>query len=306
MKAVRINQWGQPYQIEDIPQPVPGNDEVLVRDHAASLNPVDSAVVAGYLQGMASLPMTAGTDFAGEVVTVGADVTHVRPGDAVVGVIPIRGGAFAEYATAKANEVGLKPTSLDYQQAAAVPLVALTAWQSVFDVAQLQSGERVLIHGAGGSVGAFAVQLAKDKGAYVIANDMAAKKAFLQELGVDQIVDAQAERFEDVIQPVDVVLNFATEELVQRSYAVLKSGGRYVTTLQQPPQEEAEKLGIRSQSVFAFLQTTPDHFVQIAAMIDAGKLKVRVSDVFPLDEAQAALERRQTSTAPGKIVLKVR
>jgi NADPH:quinone reductase-like Zn-dependent oxidoreductase len=304
MKAVRINQWGKPYQIEDIPQPVPENDEVLVRVHAASLNPVDYAVVSGYLQGMLSVPMTAGTDFTGEVVAVGADVTHVKPGDAVYGLIPMRGGAFAEYATPKANEVGLKPTSLDFQQAAAVPLAALAAWQSMFDCAQLQTGERVLIHGAGGSVGAFAVQLAKDKGAYVITNDIAAKKVFLQELGADQIVDAQAERFEDVIQPVDVVLNFATDDLVQRSYAVLKSGGRYVTTLQQPPREDAEQLGIRSQSVFT--QPTAAHLVQIADLIDAGKLNVFVSDVFPLDAAQEALERRQTSTAPGKVVLKVR
>jgi NADPH:quinone reductase-like Zn-dependent oxidoreductase len=186
----------------------------------------------------------------------------------------------------------------------AVPLAALAAWQSMFDCAQLQTGERVLIHGAGGSVGAFAVQLAKDKGAYVIANDIAAKKVFLQELGADQIVDAQAERFEDVIQPVDVVLNFATDDLVQRSYSVLKSGGRYVTTLQQLPQEDAERLGIRSQSVFT--QPTAAHLAQVGDLIDAGKLNVFVSDVFPLDAAQETLERRQTSTAPGKVVLKVR
>jgi NADPH:quinone reductase-like Zn-dependent oxidoreductase len=304
MKAGRINQWGQPYQIEDIPQPTPGNDEALVRVHAASLNPVDSGVAAGYLQSMLSVPMTPGTDFAGEVVAVGADVTHVKPGDAVFGMIPIRGGAFAEYATAKGNEVSLKPTSLDYIQAAALPLASLAAWQCVVDLAQLQAGEQVLIHGAGGSVGSFAVQLAKDKGAYVIVSDVAAKKGFLQELGAHQIIDAQAERFEEVIEPVDVVLNFATDDLVQRSYSVLKPGGRYVTTLQQPSQEEAERLGIRSMAVFT--QPTPAHLAQIASLIDAGKLKVFVSDVFPLQEAQAALERRQTATTPGKVVISVK
>ena len=304
MKAVRINQWGEPLQVADIPQPTPGNDEVLVRVHAASLNPVDSSVVAGYLQSMLSVPMTAGTDFAGEVVSVGADVTHVKPGDAVYGMIPLRGGAFAEYATPKENEVGHKPASLDYIQASAVPLSALAAWQSLVELAQLQEGERVLIQGAGGSVGSFAVQLAKDKGAYVIASDLAAKKEFLQELGADQIIDAQAEPFEDIVEPVDVVLNFATAELVQRCYTVLKSGGRYVTTLQQPPQEEAEQLGIRSLA--AFVQPTPVHLAEVASLIDAGKLKVLVSDIFPLHEAQAALERRQTMTDPGKVVLKVR
>jgi NADPH:quinone reductase-like Zn-dependent oxidoreductase len=303
MKAVRINQWGQPYQIEDVSQPIPGNDEVLVRVHAASVNPVDSSVAAGYLQAMVSVPMTAGTDFAGEVVSVGADVTHVKPGDAVYGMIPIRGGAFAEYATPKAKEVGHKPTSLDYTQASAVPLPAMAAWQCVFELAQLQAAERVLIHGAGGAVGSLAVQLAKNLGAYVIASDIAAKGGVLRELGADQIIDAQAERFEEVIEPVDVVLNFATDELVQRSYSVLKSGGRYVTTLQQPPQEEAERLGIRTASAFA--QPNPDLLDQVAGLIDDGKLKVWVSEVFPLDEAQAALERRQTSTTLGKIVLTV-
>lgn len=302
MKAIRIKQWGQPLQVEDIPQPTPGNDEVLVRVHAASLNPVDSSIVAGYLQSMLTVPMTAGIDFAGEVLSVGADITHVKPGDAVYGMIP-RGGAFAQYATPKSNEVNHKPTSLDYIQASAVPLPAMAAWQSVFDLAQLQEGERILIHGAGGSVGSFAVQLAKSKGAYVIASDFAAKKGLLQELGADQIIDAQAERFEEVIEPVDIVLNFATSELVQRSYSVLKSGGRYVTTLQQPPPEEAERLGIRSSAVFA--QPSSELLGQVASLFDAGKLKVLVGEIFPLHEAQSALERRQTTTTPGKVVLAV-
>lgn len=300
MKAVRINQWGQSYQIEDIPQPTPGNDELLVRVHAASLNPVDSHIAAGYLQSMLSVPMTAGADFAGEVVSVGVDVTHVKPGDAVYGVL-LRGGAFAEYVTAKAKEVGHKPTSLDFNQASVVPLPSTAAWQSVIDTAQLQAGERVLIHGAGGNVGSLAVQLAKNLGAYVIASDIASKKAFLQELHADQIIDAQSETFE--IEPVDVVFNFATPALVQRSYAVLKRGGRYVTTLQQPPQEEAEQLGIRT-AVFA--QPNSNLLDQIAGLIDAGKLKIWVSDTFPLDAAQAALERQQTSTTIGKVVLTVR
>lgn len=301
MKAVRINQWGQPVQIEDIPQPTPNHDEVLVRVHAASLNPVDTFVCAGYLGTMVNVPLTPGTDFAGEVVAVGPDVSHVKPGDAVYGMIPIRGGAFAEYVVPKANEVAVKPASLDYVNAAAVPLSGLAAWSSVVDVAQIQRGERVLIHGAGGSVGSFAVQLAKDKGAYVIGSDNPGNLAVLQDLGVDQIIDAQAQRFEDVVGQVDVVLNFASADLVERSYSVLKRGGRYVTTLQQPPQEEAERLGIRCSSVFA--QPTPDELTQIAQLIDAGKLKVLVQRTFPLDEAQAALDYRQTVTTPGKIVL---
>ena len=140
MKAARLNQWGQPYQIEDVPQPTPSNDEVLVRVHAASINPVDSAVAAGYLQAMINVPLTAGTDFAGEVVSVGSDVSHVKPGDAVYGMIPVRGGAFAEYVAPKAHEVAHKPQSLNYVQAAAVPLAALAAWQTLFELAQVIQG----------------------------------------------------------------------------------------------------------------------------------------------------------------------
>ena len=216
----------------------------------------------------------------------------------------MRGGAFAEYVTAKGSEVGHKPASLDYAQAAAVPLAAMAAWQSVFDHAQLQDGERVLIHGAGGNVGSFALQFAKDKNAYVIASDVAAKKDFLQELGADQIIDTQSQRFEEVVEPVDVVLNFASDDLAERSYSVLKPGGRYVTTLQQPSQEEAEKRGIRAVSVFA--TPSPDHFAQIAAFIDAGKVKVSVQRQFPLDEVQAAFDYRQSATNPGKVVLSIR
>lgn len=301
MKAVRINQWGQPLQIEDIAQPAPNSDEVLVRVHAASLNPVDSFVAAGYLQSMLTTPLTAGTDFAGEVVAVGAEVTHVKPGDAVYGMIPMRGGAFAEYVAPKAHEVAHKPQSLDYVQAAAVPLSALAAWQTLFDLAQMQSGERVLIHGAGGAVGSYAVQLAKDAGAYVIGSDIPEKAAFLRELGVDQIINALEQRFEDVVGEVDVVLNYANGDLLERSYNVLKSGGRYATTFEQPPQEEAERRGIRSFGVFT--QPSVRHLTTLAEVIDAGKVNVFVNRTFPVHEAQAAMEYRQTGTTHGKIVL---
>jgi NADPH:quinone reductase-like Zn-dependent oxidoreductase len=301
MKAVRLNQWGQPVEVEDIPQPTPNSDEVLVRVHAASLNPVDSFVVAGYLQSMLTAPLTIGTDLAGEVVAVGAHVTHVKPGDSVYGMIPMRGGAFAEFATPKAHEVAPKPQALDYIQASAVPLTALAAWQSLVDAAQLQSGERVLILGAAGSVGSFAVQLAKQKGAYVIASYLPERAAFLRELGVDQFIDAQVQPFEQVVGDVDVVLNYANADLLERAYAVLKRGGRYATTFQQPPQEEAEHRGIRSVGVFT--QPTIEHLNTLTEWINAGKLKVFVNRTFPMQEAQTALEYRQNGAAPGKVVL---
>ncbi|NPV55809.1 MAG: NADP-dependent oxidoreductase [Anaerolineae bacterium] len=301
MKAVRINQWGQPAQVEDIPQPTAGQDEVLVRVYASSLNPVDLFSVAGYLQAMQQLPLTPGTDFSGEVVTVGADVTHVKPGDAVFGMIPIRGGAFAEYAIIKGHEVALKPQSLNYVQASAVPLVSLAAWQTTIDFAQLQKSERVLIHGAGGSVGSVAVQLAKDKGAYIIANDLPEKRGLLEELAVDEIIDAKAQQFKDVVGDVDVVLNYAKADLLEHSYDVLKPGSRYATTFEQPPQEEAERRGIHSFGVFT--QPTVEQLTRLAGLIDAGKIQVLVHRTFPMDEALAALEYLQSNSEPGKVVL---
>ncbi len=301
MKAVRVNQWGQPVQVEEIPQPTPQRDEVLVRVRAASLNPVDVYSVAGMLQAMQQLPFIPGTDFAGEVVAVGSEVKHVKPGDAVYGMIPLRGGVFAEYAAPKGNEVAQKPESLDYVQASAVPLTALAAWQTLIDSAQVKSGERVLIHGAAGSVGSFAVQLAKDRGAYVIASDLPGREALLQELGADEIINAQTQRFEDAVGKVDVVLNYASPDLLERSYSVLKPGGRYATTVGQPDQEQAERLGIRSTGIVT--QPTIDHLTQLARLIDAGKLKVFIERTYPLEEAQAALEYRQTGTAKGKVVL---
>ena len=180
MKAARINEWGKPVAIEEVPQPVPANDEILVRVHGAAVNPIDRAIAAGYLQMMYSTPITLGTDFSGAVVAIGADVQHVTPSAAVYGM-SLNRGTFAEYAVVKSVGVAPKPQSLNHLQASTVPLAGLTAWQTLYNLAQLQPGERILIHGAGGSIGSFAVQLAKNTGAYVIAHDKADSSGFLEQ-----------------------------------------------------------------------------------------------------------------------------
>ncbi len=305
MKAIRVTQWGEPVQLEAIPQPTPGRDEVLLHVHAASINPVDVVIAAGSSQArnMLTLPITLGTDFSGEVVAVGTEVKHVQPGEAVYGMIPFRGGAFAQYSVVKANEVALKPTSLNDVQAATVPLPALTAWQALFDYAQLQKGERVLIHGAGGSVGSFAVQFAKEKGAYVIGTASGDKAAFVRSLGVDQDIDYQALPFDEVVHDVDVVLDTVGGDTLQHAYKVLKAGGRFVTTVGRPAQEEAEHHNVRVYGIFT--QPNADQLTTIAELIDAGKVKVFVHRIFPLEEAQAALELHQKEKKRGKIVLAV-
>ena len=306
MKAVRVNEWGQPVTVEEIEQPAAGPGEVLVRVRAAGVNKVDYFIAAGYLQGMLSVPMTLGTDFAGDVVEVGADVTHVQPGDAVYGLITMKGGAFAEYVVAQAGQVAPKPQSLDYVQAAGVPLVALTAWQSVFDTAGVQAGERVLVHGAAGGVGSFATQFAKNAGAYVIAAAGAEKAERLQELGVDEHVDSGAQPFEEVVQQVDVVVDTVSGDVTPRSYGVIKRGGRLATVGQISPEEAAsqqQERGIQVAGVFT--QPNVEQLTQVARLIDEGKVTVFVSNTFPLEQVQQALELVAGGHPGGKVVLNV-
>lgn len=304
MKAVRVNEYGKPVQIEDLPKPKPADDQVLVRVHAASINPFDSAVAAGYLSFMTTLPLTLGADFSGEVVEVGKDVTHVKPGDAVYGLVPRGAGAFSEYTTPKSHEVALKPKSLDHIYSSTIPLPAMAAYQSLFEHGQFKDGERVLILGVAGAVGGLAAQFAKRKGAYVYGLDIPEKAKHVAGFKIDRFIDAKNERFEDVVENVDIVLDYIGGEFMQRSYNVLKPGGRYVTSMtMQTPQEEAEKLGIKSVGFGAFPRA--DLLAKIAELVDAGELKVFVNSTFPLDKAQEAMEYRFMTKEPGKVVLTV-
>jgi NADPH:quinone reductase-like Zn-dependent oxidoreductase len=302
MQAVRINEWEQPVQIEELPQPVPANDEVLVRVRAASVNPVDRAIVAGYMQMMVVAPLTLGVDFAGEVVAIGADVQHVKPGDAVYGMSTAF-GTFAEYAVVKASGVAPKPQSVDDVHTAAVPLTGLSAWQTLFSLAQLQSGERLLIHGAGGGIGRFAVQLAKHTGAYVIAHDKANKSDFVKQLGADEFIATDSQRFEDVVGAVHVVLDLVGGEYVERSFNVLKPGGRYVTTAAMLPEDAGKDRGIKAMR--AYTQPTVEELRKLAEAIDAGSLKVFVNSTFPIEETQTALFYKPQNGTPGKVVITV-
>ncbi len=304
MKAMRLNEWGQPLQLEEIPQPTPARDEVLVRVHAASINPFDTMVQAGYMQGYLSAPLTIGTDFSGEVVETGAEITHVKPGDAVYGLVPMHSGSFAEYLVAKANEVALKPATLSFVEAAAVPLASLAAFQSLFDLGKAQKGERVLIIGAAGSVGSTALQLARDSGMFVYALDIPEKAEFAQGLSPDRFIDCKNERFEEHVQHVDLVLDYVGGDYLARSCKILLFGGRYVTSqmLQSPPPDTAER-GVLAIGLGT--QARVDHLDDLARRIDAGRLKIFVNCTFPLQEAQAAIEYFQKTTNPGRVVVTI-
>ena len=300
MKAARINLWQEPVQIEELPQPKPAADEVLVKVHAASVNPIDRLINAGYLKDMVSVPLTPGTDFSGEVAAAGAEAGSFKPGDAVYGATLGR-GTFAEYVLVKASSLALKPRSLDDIQAAAVPLTGLTAWQTLFNIAKLQKGERLLIHGAGGGVGSFAVQLAKDKGAFVIGHDLPAKADFIKKLGADEFISASGQPFEELAGKVDVVLDLVGGELVERSFKVLKPGGRFVTTIGQLAPDAGKEEGIIVSGTFT--QPNSEELSKLAELIDAGKLKVSVSRTFPLEEAQSALDYIPKDGTQGKVVI---
>jgi NADPH:quinone reductase-like Zn-dependent oxidoreductase len=308
MKAVRIHEYGAPDVLvyEDAPRPEPGTGEVLVRVHAAALNPVDWKIRAGYVKNWLSytLPMIPGWDFSGVIDSVGPDAGQWKPGDHVYGRPDIsRNGAYAEYLVVHASEIAAKPRSIDHVHSAALPLAGLTAWQALFDTAALTEGQSVLVHAAAGGVGSLAVQLAKWAGAHVAGTASGRNQFLLRDLGVDQPIDYQNTRFEDVVHDVDVVLDSMAGETRNRSWKVLKKGGILVTLLGQGPLEEAASYGVRGVGIMA----KPDQkeLDEIAALVDLRKLKPVIEAVFPLQEAAKAHQLGETNRARGKIVLRV-
>lgn len=308
MKAVRVHEYGGPevLRYEDAPRPVVKPDEVLIRVHAAGVNPVDWKVRQGLTKDWLkyTMPFIPGWDVSGVVESVGLDTMRLKPGDVVYSRPDIaRDGTYAEYVAVRESEVALKPKSLDHVHAAAVPLAGLTAWQALFDAAKLEHGQTVLIHGAAGGVGTFAVQLAKLKGAHVIGTASKKNHEFLRSLGADQTIDYNTTRFEDVVHNADVVLDTITGETMERSWQVLKKGGILVSILQPPSHEKAASLGVRC--AHTFVQPSVSQLNEIAKLIDAGKVNVIVEKVFPLWEARAAHELSATGHVRGKIVLRV-
>lgn len=308
MQAVRFHSYGGPevLVLEEVARPQAGADEVLVQVHAAGVNPIDWKVRAGHLKDWLPhrLPLILGWDVSGVVEAVGPDVTAFKSGDAVYGMLDhMRDGAYAEYVAARTGDLVRKPRSIDHVQAAGVPLAALTAWQSLFEVANLAPWHTVLIHAAAGGVGHFAVQFAKWKGAKVIGTASAGNATFLKELGADRVIDYRTTQFEEVVSEVDVVLDTIGGDTQERSWQVLKKGGMLVATLGISSPEAARQHGVRGEGVRVHADTA--QLTQIAALIDAGDLKPAVTTMLPLAEAARAHELGQTGHVRGKIVLKV-
>jgi NADPH:quinone reductase-like Zn-dependent oxidoreductase len=308
MKAMRMHGYGGPevLKYEDAPRPKPGEGDVLVKVHAAGVNPVDWKIREGYARAFRDypLPLILGWDFSGVVEELGPGVTGWKADDEVYARPDIgRPGAYAEYIAVRASEIQHKPKTLDHVHSAAIPLAALTAWQAIFDAGQLQAGQKLLIHAAAGGVGTFALQLAKWKGAYVIGTASARNHELLRELGADELIDYNTTCFEDVVKDVDVVLDAMAGEVRERSWQVLKKGGILVSILGPPSTETAEAHGVRTAGVF--VQPNQAQLQELANLADEGKLRPIIDAVLPLAEAAKAHEMNATLHTRGKIVLRV-
>lgn len=308
MKAIRIRGRGGPDHLfyEEAPQPHPGSGEILVRVGAA-------AVIANELKWDETYQTPAGDprpfpipghDFSGVVAEVGAGVTAFATGDAIYALIAFdRDGAEAEYVIALPGELAPKPLTLDDTQAAAVPLSALTAWQALFVHAGLAKGQSVLIHGAAGGVGTYAVQFARWAGARIIATASARNGDFLRDLGVNQVIDYTTTQFEDAVHDVDVVFDMVGGETLARSWRVVKPGGVIVSVVSPRPSEQDATNGAR----FAWFIVEPsgEQLRQIGALLDAGQVRPIIDQVFPLAEARQAYIAAAQGHPRGKIVLRV-
>lgn len=303
MKAVQIHRYGSAdvLRYEDAPIPTPDRGEVLIRVHGAGINPVDCKTRAG--QGMAwkfggNFPLIMGWDVAGVVESVNGRAPFAV-GDRVYGMLnfPDVGSAYAEYAVANPMHIARAPSRIDLQTASALPLVALTAWQALFEIGKLAAGERVLIHAAAGGVGHIAVQMAKWKGAYVIGTASAHNFEYLQGLGVDELIDYTKERFETKVKNVDLVLNTVSPDISARSLDTIRPGGRLVSIVGQAP----SKRGIETQ--WMLVRPHSGQLAEIAALVDSGSLTPTIERVLPLASAVEAHRLVEGRHVRGKVVL---
>ncbi len=302
MRAIRVHSFGGPevLRLDEIPKPVPAEGQVLVRVLATSVNPADWKSREGMF-GNIPLPFIPGSDFCGVVDGLGPNVTRFKRGDDVFGFVT--GGADAEYLVAPESAIAPRPKTLDALQAAAVPLAGLTAWQGLFDNGRLARGESVLILGASGGVGSIAVQLAKDAGAHVAGTAKGDEIELVRKLGVDDAIDYGKLRFEDVVKDVDLCLDLVGGDLQRRAFSVVKKGGRLVSTVQPPDEALASARGVEAKMMFT--RPRGDQLRELAARIDAGKLKINIVTVLPLERASEAEELNRSHRVTGKIVLRV-
>ncbi len=314
MKAIVLKEFGTPaiLQEQEIDVPVITETQVLVEMYAASINPADSILRSGAVRDIlpVQLPYVLGADLAGVVTEVGNKVTHVKPGDRVMGVPINNGGAYADYVVMEENALAIIQPGMSFHEAAALPTVGLTAWQSLFKYGKLQSGQRILIHAGAGGVGHIAVQLAKQAGAYVITTALEMNHEFVRQLGADEVIDYTTTDFTRAISsPVDIVLDMVMDrsstvldpkigETGRKSYSVLKDGGKLISLVAMAINEHPKIRGIESQFVHA--EPNRDDLVSILQTVHEQKLKVHLSGIFPFTSQGLSEAYRKCETNPKR------
>jgi len=306
MKAMRFHEYGDPgvLRYEDVEQPEPGAGEVRVRVAGSAFNPVDDGIRGGYLQGPfpVTLPHTPGIEVSGTVDALGDGVTGFAVGDAVVGFLPMAAtGSAAEYVIAPAEVLAAAPTSIPLADAAALPMVGLTAWQALFDDAGLTAGQRVLINGAGGAVGGYAVQLAKGAGAHVIATASPRSAERVRSAGADEVIDHTTTNV-TVAEPVDALVNLAriSPEELNALVAQVKPGGVVVNTVPTIPTPSDGARGVRG--VGLFVRSDAEQLARLVTLVDRGQLRVDVAERVPLAELASVHARAATGDLPGRVI----
>src|SRR6266404_787934 len=308
MKAIVVHEYGGPevLKYEDAPRPEPKENEVLIRVKAASINPVDVAIRKGYLKEFTGnkFPLILGMDAAGVIEKLGAKIDRFKAGDPVIAFFTLAGeGGYAQYVVANEREIARKPNTVTFEQAAAVPAAGSTAWTALVETGDLKPGHTVLIHGGSGGVGHFAIQIAKARGAKVIATGSTANQDFLKQVGADVAVDYTKQKFEDVAKDVDLVLDSVGEDTLKRSYGVVRKGGMIVSIVDDVDRNELAAHGIRGTTI----RTEPNEktLEELARVIDSKKITPIVSQVLALSEVARAHQQIATRHTRGKIVLKV-
>lgn len=311
MRAVQINSYGGNEVLTvnaNAAVPVPGAGQVLVEARASSINPFDLIVRAGFVKDAMPLtfPATLGGDVAGVVTKLGEGVTDFKVGDEVYGqaiVFADGSGAWAEVVAASVNAVSRKPKAVSFLESGALPLTGVSAIQALIEHMKLVGKQKILIHGGAGGIGTIAIQLAKYLGAFVATTVRAEDKAYVTELGADQVIDYQNERFETFVKDFDGVFDTVGGEVMARSFAVLKKGGALVSMKGQPDPALAKQYSVTG--IGQFTQTTTERLARLAAFVDQGAIKVRIDKVFPLDDIKAACDYFEHGHPRGKVALKI-
>lgn len=307
MKAALITDYGNDIEVTDVDRPSLPADSVMLEVHAAAINPVDWIVMEGHMKGMLDydLPWIVGYDVAGVVTEVGAAASKFSVGDKVFARADgMQAGTMAEFCAVKESDLAIQANNATHQQSAGIPLAGLTAWQALYDHGSLETGQRVLIHAGSGGVGTLAIQFAKHTGAFVATTASAENRELVTNLGADQFVDYSDEKFEDVVEPCDLVFDMLGGDTLERSFDVVKQGGHVVSIKGEAPDGLAEAKGVTFEQFF--MSPNGEQLAEIAALIEAGTVTPIVDSEFPLDDVAKAYEHARSGEANGKVIVTMR